>query len=495
MKYILSIDQGTTSSRSILFDQNGEPAAFAQKEFRQYFPRPGWVEHDPEEIWESQLWTIREVITKSGISIKDIAAIGITNQRETTIVWNRQTGNPIHPAIVWQDRRTAGVCRALKQEGLQDTVRQKTGLVIDAYFSATKVIWLLEHVEGARALAESGDLAFGTVDSWLIYKLSGGNAHCTDHTNASRTMLYNIHGLDWDDELLDAFAIPRSMLPEVKPSSGHFAVTSEDLFGSGIPITGVGGDQQAALFGQLCHQPGMIKNTYGTGCFMLMHTGEQCVDPGQGLLATMACTIDERPQYALEGSVFVAGAAIQWLRDELEVIGHSADSEKLALSVPDNGGVYFVPAFTGLGTPYWDMYARGSIFGLTRGTSKAHIVRAALESIAFQSHDLMSTMEEVTGQPVKGLRVDGGASKNDFLMQFQSDIANIPVQRPVQTESTAMGAAYLAGIGAGIWSLAEIHQNWNVDKVFQPDMDPDTRASHLVRWKEAVERSKGWESE
>jgi glycerol kinase len=493
MKYILALDQGTTSSRSILFDRKGEIIAVAQKEFTQYFPKPGWVEHDPEEIWESQLWTINQVFQKSEIEMSSVAAIGITNQRETTVVWDRKTGKAIYNAIVWQDRRTADQCQLLKNNGLESYVKEKTGLVLDAYFSGTKVHWILENVPDARKKANAGDLIFGTIDSWLIQKLTDGEVHATDYTNASRTMLFDIHSCGWDLNLLEELDIPEQMLPVVQPSSSHFGDTSETLFGTKTPITGVGGDQQAALFGQLCHEPGMVKNTYGTGCFMLMHTGKKTVSSNAGLLTTMACNLNHEPVYAIEGSVFVGGAAIQWLRDGLGILADSRESESIARSVDNNGGVYFVPAFTGLGTPHWDMFARGSLFGLTRGTTSAHIVRATLESIAFQSAELLETMRQDAGFPIQGIRVDGGASTNDFLMQFQADIANIPVNRPSNIESTAVGAAYLAGLAIGFWTLEKITKHHQKDTVFLPTISKHIREAHLNKWKKAIDRSKHWE--
>jgi glycerol kinase len=493
MKYILALDQGTTSSRSILFDRNGEIAAVAQKEFTQYFPEPGWVEHDPEEIWESQVWTIDQVLHKSGITMSSVVAIGITNQRETTVVWDRKTGKAIYNAIVWQDRRTADQCQVLKDKGLEFYVKEKTGLLPDAYFSGTKVHWILKNVPDARKKANAGDLIFGTIDSWLIQKLTDGEVHATDYTNASRTMLFDIHRCGWDLNLLKELDIPEQMLPVVQPSSSHFGETSETLFGTKTPISGVGGDQQAALFGQLCHEPGMVKNTYGTGCFMLMHTGHKPVSSNAGLLTTMACNLSHEPVYAIEGSVFVGGAAIQWLRDGLGILADSSESESIARSVADNGGVYFVPAFTGLGTPHWDMFARGSLFGLTRGTTSAHIVRATLESIAFQSAELLETMRQDAGFPIQGIRVDGGASSNDFLMKFQADIANIPVLRPSNIESTAVGAAYLAGLSIGFWTLEKITKHHRKDKVFSSTMSEHIREAHLKKWKKAIERSKHWE--
>ncbi len=491
-KYILALDQGTTSSRSILFDAHGQIVAVGQKEFRQIFPQPGWVEHDPVEIWESQLETLKEVIHKASIQPEQIAAIGITNQRETTIVWDRKTGKPVCNAIVWQDRRTADICNALKNDGLDEYVQKTTGLVIDAYFSGTKIKWILEQHPHIRAKAESGEVIFGTVDSWLMFNLTGKHVHATDYSNASRTMLYDIHTCQWDQKLCSALNIPIAMLPEVRSSSGTFGVTDTNVIGAEIPICGVAGDQQAALFGQLCHSSGMAKNTYGTGCFMLMHSGREAVKSKSGLLTTIAWGIEEQIEYALEGSVFVAGAAIQWLRDGLGIIASSVETEALANSINDNGDVYFVPAFTGLGTPHWDMQARGTIVGLTRGTSKAHLVRAALESIAYQTADVLRAMQQDGGIPLQALRVDGGAVSNNFLMQFQADILDVPVVRPKVTESTALGAAYLAGLGSGFWSRDEIASHWQIDRIFEPNMASDERERLLGRWRQAVEKAKGW---
>lgn len=494
MPAILALDQGTTSSRSIVFNHAGDVVAMAQQEFTQNFPKPGWVEHDPREIWESQLTTTRDALARSGLSIDEIDAIGITNQRETTMVWDRATGEPIYPAIVWQDRRTAGFCDALREAGKLPEIRQKTGLVLDAYFAGSKLHWLLHHVEGARSRAERGDLCFGTIDSWLIWKLTGGKQHLTDATNASRTLLYDIHEGRWDDGLLALFDVPASMLPEVIPSSGASLTTQPELFGRAIPVTGIAGDQQAALFGQACHRAGEAKNTYGTGCFVLMNTGKEAVLSENQLVTTIAWQIGDTVEYALEGSVFVAGAAIQWLRDQLGIVKDASQTEAMARSVEDNGGVYFVPAFTGLGAPHWDAYARGQIIGLTRGSTKEHVVRAALESIAYQSHDVLRAMESDSGITLRELRVDGGASRNDFLMQFQADILGVPVVRPVVSETTALGAAYLAGLATGFWKgLDDIHNNWKEDARFEPTMSVDERDKLIFTWTRAVDASKGWE--
>lgn len=488
-KYIMALDQGTTSSRAILFGRNGEMVAVSQKEFTQYFPENGWVEQDPREIWASQMSVMMEARETLGIPVEEIAAIGITNQRETTIVWEKETGEPVYPAIVWQCRRTADRVEALKEEGYDAVIREKTGLIADPYFSATKIEWILEHVEGAREKAEKGNLYFGTVDSWLIYKLTGGKVHATDYTNASRTMLFNIHTLEWDKELLEKFGIPESMLPEVKNSSEIYGYTDEKLFGGSIPVAGVAGDQQAALFGQCCFEPGDTKNTYGTGCFLLMNTGERAVYSEHGLLTTIAIGLDGKVQYALEGSVFVAGAAIKWLRDEMKLIEKASDTESISLSVPDSNGVYVVPAFTGLGAPYWDAYARGAVLGLTRGTIRAHMIRATVESLAYQTYDVLKAMESDSGIKLERLRVDGGASSNNFLMQFQSDILNGEIVRPVVTETTALGAAYLAGLAVGYYdSIEEIRDNWKMEKVFQPEIDETKRRMLLQGWEKAVKR-------
>jgi glycerol kinase len=494
-KFILALDQGTTSSRAILFDHNGRIRQIAQKEFRQYYPQPGWVEHDAAEIWSSQYGVLAEVLASSNITTRDIAAIGITNQRETVIVWDRATSQPIHPAIVWQDRRTAGYCDELKARGLSEMIQQRTGLVIDAYFSATKLKWILDEVPGARARAEKGQLAFGTVDSWLVWKLTNGQLHITDSTNASRTLLLNIHTGQWDPELLRLFDIPAAVLPEVKASSEIVGHTGSIMApGSvGMPIAGIAGDQQAALFGQLCTQPGMVKNTYGTGCFMLMHTGTEAVHSKNNLLTTIAWTINGRTEYALEGSIFIAGAVVQWLRDGLHIIRSSNEVEALAASVPDTEGVYMIPAFAGLGAPHWNQYARGSLLGMTRGTSQAHIARASLESIAYQTYDVLKSMEADSGIAIKELRVDGGATANNLLMQFQSDILQVPVIRPTVTETTALGAAYLAGLATGYWSSVEdIQQQWQIDRRFQPAMDTARTQELLKGWQRAVKAAIAW---
>ncbi len=489
-KYILSLDQGTSSSRAIVFDHNGKICSVAQKEFTQYFPKSGWVEHDPHEIWASQAAVIAEAISTIGINGLDIAAIGITNQRETTIVWDRETEEPIYKAIVWQDRRTSDYCDELKARGLVDTIRQKTGLIIDAYFSATKVKWILDNVPGARKRAEEGKLMFGTVDTWLVWRLTRGNVHVTDVTNASRTMLFNIHTLDWDDELLKLFDIPRSMMPEVKQSSEVYGYTTTTIFAHEVPIAGIAGDQQAALFGQMCIEPGAVKNTYGTGCFLLMNTGENPILSENRLLTTIAWKINGKINYALEGSIFVGGSVVQWLRDGLKCIASSCDVEALAASVPDTDGVYFVPALTGMGAPYWDSEARGTICGISRGTTTAHIARAALEGIAFQTYDIVKAMERDAKLPIRNLKVDGGASRNNLLMQFQSDVLNTEVLRPEVTETTALGAAYLAGLAVGYWKdLEEIKNQWRIDRTFTPDEDAEAVAKSLVGWNEAVKRT------
>jgi glycerol kinase len=494
VRYILSLDQGTTSSRALLFDDQGAVRAIAQREFTQIFPQPGWVEHDPEEIAASQFAVALEVLAEAHVQRDDIAAIGITNQRETAIVWDRATGKPIGNAIVWQDRRTAAFCEELKTHGHENLIQQRTGLLIDAYFSASKISWLLEHVPHARQLAEKEQLAFGTVDTWLIWKLTGGRLHITDPSNASRTMLFNIHGGRWDDDLLSLFRIPRSMLPEVRSSSEIYADVSAVPGLNGIPIAGIAGDQQAALFGQRCTRPGLTKNTYGTGCFMLQSTGDRAVASSHRLLSTVAWKIGDITSYALEGGVFIGGAVVQWLRDGLGIIRSSTDVEALANSVPDNGGVYFVPAFVGLGAPHWDSYARGAIFGLTRGSSAAHIARAALESIVYQVADLMDAVETDAGTPLQELRVDGGASANDTLMQFQADILGVPVVRPAMTETTALGAAFLAGLGAGLWKEVESISNLPRDeRRFTPRMPGSQARTMRQRWNEAVSRSKSWE--
>ncbi|UHA73018.1 glycerol kinase GlpK [Paenibacillus sp. 481] len=495
-KYVLSFDQGTTSSRAILFDQAGQIVNVAQKEFTQIYPRPGWVEHDPMEIWGSQSGVAREVLERAGVRPQEIAAIGITNQRETVVVWDKQTGRPIHNAIVWQDRRTSAICDELVANGLKEKIRNKTGLVVDAYFSGTKIKWLLDHVEGARERAERGELLFGTIDTWLMWNLTRGKTFATDYSNASRTMLYNIHTLEWDTELLEWMQIPASMLPEVKPSSGIFGYTDEHTFGGAeIPISGVAGDQQAALFGQACFEAGQAKNTYGTGCFMLMNTGERAVTSESGLLTTIAWGIDGKVNYALEGSIFIAGAAIQWLRDGLRLIDSAPDSEYYATKVKSSDGVYVVPAFVGLGAPYWDMYARGAIFGLTRGTSKEHLVRATLESLAYQTKDVLSAMEADSGIHLQALRVDGGAVANNFLMQFQADMLGANVERPNVTETTAYGAACLAGLAVQFWSKDEMTAATNLDRAFAPQMDEAERGNLYKGWKKAVKRTMDWEKE
>ncbi|MGB9810258.1 MAG: glycerol kinase GlpK [Dictyoglomus turgidum] len=493
--YILALDQGTTSSRAIIFDQLGNVISVAQKEFPQIFPKSGWVEHNPWDIWNSQREVMIEAIEKAKIKPKEISTIGVTNQRETTIVWDKHTGQPIYNAIVWQCRRTADYCEELKRNGLSEVIKEKTGLVIDAYFSGPKIKWILDNVPEAREKAEEGRLLFGTVDTWLIWNLTGGKVHATDYTNASRTMLFNIKNLDWDDELLEIMNIPRSMLPKTFPSSYFYGVCN--IFdGVEIPITGIAGDQQAALFGQCGFEEGVVKNTYGTGCFILLNTGENIKYSSKGLITTIAYGIGEKVNYALEGSIFIAGAVIQWLRDNLGLIKSSSESEILAKMVEDNGGVYFVPAFVGLGAPYWDMFARGLIIGLTRGAKKEHLVRAALESIAYQTNDVVELMEQETGIKIKELRVDGGASANNFLMQFQSDISNLKVIRPYITETTSLGAAFLAGLGVGIWKdLDEIKRIWKEEKVFTPCMPEEKRRYYLSKWKEAVNRSRGWDKE
>ena len=487
--YLMALDQGTTSSRCIIFNKKGEIVSLAQKEFTQYFPQSGWVEHDANEIWASQAGVMTEAMAKCSIEAEEIAAIGITNQRETTIVWDKETGEPVYHAIVWQCRRTADYVDQLKKEGYDKVIKEKTGLIVDPYFSATKIKWILEHVEGAREKADQGKLLFGTVDTWLIYKMTKGRVFATDVTNASRTMLYNIHTLCWDEELLAKFGIPASMLPEVKQSSEVYGMTRKSLLGEPVPIAGVAGDQQAALFGQCCFKAGQSKNTYGTGCFLLMNTGEQAVDSKHGLLTTIAIGRDGKVQYALEGSVFVAGAAIKWLRDELKLIDNAAETETLAQSVPDSNGVYVVPAFTGLGAPYWNAYARGAVFGLSRGANRAHFVRATLESLAYQSLDVIRAMEEDAEITVTSLRVDGGASANDFLLQFQSDILNGEIIRPKVAETTALGAAYLAGLAVGYYqNVEEIQSNWQRDKEFTPQFGEEERERLYAGWKDCVRR-------
>ncbi|HSB08803.1 MAG TPA: glycerol kinase GlpK [Blastocatellia bacterium] len=493
-KYILALDQGTTSSRAILFDRQGRAAAVAQQEFEQLYPQPGWVEHRPEDIWSSQLNAAHVVLRESDVKPDQIEAIGITNQRETTIVWSRETGEPIHNAIVWQCRRTAEDCDRLRRDGHAAMFQERTGLVLDAYFSGTKVRWLLDNVPGARGLAARGSLAFGTVDSWLIWKLTGGRVHATDPSNASRTLLFNIERGEWDDELLSVLEVPREMLPHVAPSSALIGETDPSLFGRSIPIAGDAGDQQAALFGQVCTSAGMSKNTYGTGCFMLLNTGEELVRSNSNLLTTVAWQLGNGPMdYALEGSVFIAGAAIQWLRDGLKIVNSAADCEAIAASIDDNGGVYFVPAFVGLGAPHWDAYARGTIVGLTRGSGREHIVRAALESIAYQTSDVLRCMRDDSGIDLTELRVDGGAARNDFLMQFQADILDIPVVRPMNTETTAAGAAFLAGLAVGFWSSTEeLSELWAREKAFEPRMTESERNRLLSEWTRAVGRASHW---
>ena len=498
-KYIIALDQGTTSSRAVIFNKNTDIISSAQREYTQIYPQPGWVEHNPMEIWATQRSVLTEVIAASGISLKDVAAIGITNQRETTIVWDKNTGEPVYNAIVWQCRRTADICEKLKEKGLEEYVKENTGLIIDAYFSGTKLKWILDNVEDAREKAEKGELLFGTVDTWLVWKLTAGKVHVTDYTNASRTMLFNIKELKWDKKILKELNIPESMLPEVKNSSEIYGYTKMGLTmgeesGTNIPIAGIAGDQQAALFGQTCFNKGDIKNTYGTGCFMLMNTGENCIKSNNGLLTTIAVGINGKVEYALEGSVFIAGAVIQWLRDEMKFFSDAADTEYFATKIEDNGGVYLVPAFVGLGSPYWDMYARGTIVGLTRGSNRNHIIRAALESIAYQSKDLIDAMKEDSGLDLTSLKVDGGAVANNFLMQFQSDILNIEVLRPEIIETTALGAAYLAGLATGFWKdKEEIIKKQKLNRKFMPNLSEELRSKYFKGWKKAVEKAKNWE--
>ncbi|WP_031431591.1 glycerol kinase GlpK [Methylomicrobium agile] len=492
MRYLMSIDQGTSSSRCILYDSEGRPAAVAQQAFGQIFPQAGWVEHDPETIWQSQSSVCREAMQRLDLGPEAIAGIGIANQRETTVIWDRQTGKPIYNAIVWQDRRTAGQCARLQAAGWEDRVRAKTGLLLDPYFSATKIRWILDHVDGALDRARQGRLAFGTVDTWLVWKMTRGELHITDVSNASRTLLFNIETLRWDEELLDLFGIPAALLPEVRPSSECYGLTRSEEIGAGMPIGAVVGDQQASLFGQLCVEPGMAKCTYGTGSFLVMNTGAEKILSKHRLLTTVAWQIGGRVDYALEGSVFVGGAAIQWLRDALHLLGSAADSEMLATSVGDNGGVYFVPAFTGLGAPDWDPDARGAIFGLTRGTTAAHIIRAALESMAFQVDDILRILSEDSGRPVSQLRIDGGAAANQFLARFQSDISGLEVVRPAHLETTALGAAYLAGIATGVWTLDQLADKWRADRSFEGTMPAGVREAHKKQWRKAVESVKGW---
>ena len=490
MKYLMAMDQGTSSSRTVILHPDGSVVSMAQQALTQIYPQPGWVEHDPVEIWQSQLSTARQALRDAGISASEIASLGITNQRETTVVWRRDNGQPIHKAIVWQDRRTAPVCQALIAQGAATLVQQKTGLLIDAYFSATKLQWILNNVDGARAMAERGELAFGTVDSWLMWNLTGGAVHATDVSNAARTMLFNIHTNQWDDELLQLLDIPASVLPRIHPSASDFGYTQSQWMGQALPIGGVAGDQQSALFGQACFDAGQVKNTYGTGCFMLMHTGSQCPSSDNGLITTSAAQADSTPAYALEGSVFIGGAVVQWLRDGLHAFDHSADVQALAETVPDSGGVVLVPAFTGLGAPYWQADARGAMVGLSRGTTMAHIARAALESIAFQSTALLQAMNRDAAQPVTELRVDGGACVNDLLMQFQADLLGIPVLRPQVIETTALGAAYLAGLSAGIYqSPQELAQHWRVQRRFEPQMSRDQAQSLMAHWDKAVRQT------
>lgn len=493
-KYVMALDQGTTSSRCIIFNEKGLIESVAQKEFTQIYPNAGWVEHDPMEIWSTQVGVASEAMAKIGITAADIASIGITNQRETTVVWDKNTGKPVYNAIVWQCRRTSDMCTKLKEQGLADKFREKTGLILDAYFSGTKVKWILDNVEGVREEAEKGNILFGTIDTWLIWNLTKGKVHVTDYSNASRTLLYNIHELKWDDEILEILDIPKSILPEVKPSSYVYGNTEDSLFGSEILIAGIAGDQQAALFGQCCHEPGTAKNTYGTGCFLLMNTGEKAVESKNGLLTTIAWGIDGKVEYALEGSIFIAGAAIQWLRDELRMIKNAAESERYATAVEDTNGVYMVPAFVGLGAPYWDQYARGTIVGLTRGAKKEHFIRATLESLAYQTSDVLKAMQEDSGIELQALKVDGGACANNFLMQFQSDILGVQVDRPEVIETTALGAAYLAGLAVGYWKNKEdVCKNWAISRNFESQMSEEKRAELLKGWHKAVKRATAWE--
>ncbi|QAT42655.1 glycerol kinase GlpK [Aminipila luticellarii] len=495
-KYIMALDQGTTSSRCILYNKKGEMVSLAQKEFKQIYPKAGWVEHDPMEIWSTQIGVAQEALYKIDATYENIEAIGITNQRETTVVWDKHTGLPIYNAIVWQCRRTAEYCDQLKKRGLSEQFKEKTGLLIDAYFSGTKIRWILENVKGAREKAEKGELLFGTIETWLIWKLSMGRIHVTDYSNASRTMLFNIHTLKWDEEILKELNIPKSMLPEPRPSSGVYGTTDPVIFGGPVKIAGAAGDQQAALFGQTCFQEGEVKNTYGTGCFLLMNTGEKPVQSQNGLLTTIAWGLDGKITYALEGSIFVAGAAVQWLRDELEILHSSPDSEEMALSVEDSNGVYVVPAFVGMGAPYWNPYARGTIFGLTRGANKNHLVRATLESLAYQTTDLLHAMEEDSGIKLAVLKVDGGASANNFLMQIQAGLLNTAVQRPKCIETTSLGAAYLAGLATGYWKDKEdVIENWQIDRTFQPDLSPEKRQRMLKGWEKAVKCALSWAEE
>ena len=500
MRFVLALDQGTTSSRAIVFDEEGTPVESAQREFRQIYPHPGWVEHDPREIFATQRDVAREAVERAGVNPREIVAAGITNQRETTLLWDRQSGEPLANAIVWQDRRTAPMCAELRAAGVEETIRRKTGLVIDPYFSATKIAWLLDNIPGARGRAERGELAFGTVDTWLAWQLSESRTHVTDPSNAARTMLFDIHKGDWDAELLEILRVPRAILPEVYPSAHVFGMIAPSVLGEAVPIAGIAGDQQAALFGQGCHRPGMAKNTYGTGCFLLLNTGSRVVNSVNGLVSTAAAQLghardarDADKEYALEGSVFIAGAVVQWLRDEMRFFASSAEIEALAASVPDNSGVYLVPAFTGLGAPHWDPHARGAIVGLTRGTGRAHIARAALESIAYQSADVLEAMQKDSGEKLTELRVDGGATANDLLMQFQADILGVPVVRPKVLETTALGAAYLAGLAVGLWPSREaLAARWQVGRRFEPQMDRAHAQELLAHWREAVKRSRDW---
>ncbi|MEM6347876.1 MAG: glycerol kinase GlpK [Bacteroidota bacterium] len=495
-KFILALDQGTTSSRAIIFDKNSKIVGTSQQEFTQIFPKPGWVEHDPMEIWNSQIAVARSVLKDTGIKPSQIAAIGITNQRETTIVWDKESGNPVYNAVVWQDRRTASICDALTEKGLTDYVRENTGLVIDAYFSGTKIKWILDYIAFNNPDIKQENLVFGTVDSWLIWNLTKGEVHATDYSNACRSMVYNIKDLEWDEKMLNELNIPASMLPEVRPSSGDFGMTDPSWFeGVQIPIRGVAGDQQAALFGQACFEPGMAKNTYGTGCFLLMNTGEEPVFSKNGLITSLGWGLDGKVNYVLEGSIFIAGAAIQWLRDALKILDDAPDSEYYANKYEDNGGVVVVPAFAGLGAPYWDMYARGAIFGLTRGTGKGHIIRATLESLAYQTRDVLGAMQQDADQEIKTLRVDGGASANNVLMQFQADILDSTVERPEVIETTALGAAYLAGLAVEYWQMEEISQSWRRDATFSPDMAAEKREKLYGQWQKGVKRSMKWEEE
>ncbi len=491
-KYILALDQGTTSSRAIIYNSEAQPIASAQKEFEQIFPKPGWVEHNPIEIWESQLSVAKEAIKNAGIKPNQIVGLGITNQRETTVVWNKNTGHPIYNAIVWQDRRTSDYCTHLKETNHENTFSDKTGLLIDAYFSGTKVNWILNNVEGAKELAQKDELVFGTIDSWLIWKLTNGKSHITDVSNASRTLLFNIKTLAWDNELLDILDVPASMLPQITESSGKLAITAKEILGAAIPIAGIAGDQQSALFGQMCTELGMAKCTYGTGCFLMMNIGDKPIPSKNKLLTTVGWKINGKTTYALEGSVFMGGATIQWLRDGLKFFKDSAESETLATSVDSTNGVVVVPALTGLGAPHWDSDARGTIVGITRGTTSAHITRAALESICYQVNDVLSTMIKDRGTPLNQLRVDGGATANNFMVQFQSDISTIEVNRPTNLETTALGAAYLAGLGVGIWKMEELQSKWEIDKTFKPTMGKEDTQEHNARWLKAVERAKNW---